>query len=83
LFFLKAHEVCTQSWHWSILITQPSKELSHTFCGLLISCSQNLLAGKVEIMRKVQDTEPRLAVNNFSLLPLIPRSNKEKLTLYS
>lgn len=47
---------------------KPSKELSHTFCGLHISSSQNILAEKEEIMRKIQETEPRLAVNNFSLL---------------
>lgn len=59
-----------------------SKKLSHTFCGLQISCSQNILAEKEEIMRKIQETEPSLAVNNFSLLPLIPWSNYEKLILY-
>lgn len=71
-FFLKAQEVCNQSWHWSILIMKPSKELSHTFCGLHISSSQNILTKKEEIMRKIQEREHRLVVNNFSLLPLVP-----------
>lgn len=76
--FLKAYEVCNQSWHWSILITKLSKELSHTFCGLQISHSQNLLAEKDKIKKKVQETENRPAVNDFSLLPFKTKIKKKK-----
>lgn len=76
--FLKAYEVCNQSWHWSILITKLSKELSHTFCGLQISHSQNLLAEKDKIKKKVQETENRPAVNDFSLLPFKTKIKKKR-----
>lgn len=69
-FSLKSHKVCNQSWHWIILIMERSKEFSHAFCGLQISCSQHILAKK-RYHDKIQETDPRLAVNVFSLLPLI------------